>query len=271
MGETAWLYTPLPFVGISVAQIIWALIVIVAGLVIVKVFESVLKKSFSRLGLPALVSGLIVRLITAVMYVAVLLSALSALGISTDSVVLGLSAVIGLILGFGMQDTMTNLAAGIWLAVIRPFDKGHVVTINGMTGKVNSIGILATELLTPDNTVIMIPNKVVWGSPIINSSKMPVRRVEVNVGVAYGTDLKKAFEIAQKLMRDHELVLKDPEPTVALTELGDSALNLSLRAWTNTENYWKVKADLTIGIYEAFSKAGIEIPYPQLDVHIRKE
>jgi small conductance mechanosensitive channel len=147
---------------------------------------------------------------------------------------------------------------------------GEVVEVAGKTGKVNAVGIMSTELVTPDNVLITIPNKLVWGSVITNYTRMPTRRVNVDVGVAYGTDLDKAIKIAMKLMENHPKVLKDPAPGVAITGLGDSAINLQLRAWTKTEDFWEVKGYLTKAIYETYMKEGIEIPFPQVDIHIRE-
>jgi small-conductance mechanosensitive channel len=140
-----------------------------------------------------------------------------------------------------------------------------------MTGKVNAVGIMATELLTPDNKLITIPNAQVWGSPIENATRMPVRRVDVNVGVAYGDSVDDAVRTGLEVMKRHELVLDDPAPTVAVKELADSSVNLQLRPWAKTEDYWTVKGDITKGIYEAIPAAGLSIPFPQLDVHVVKE
>lgn len=182
--------------------------------------------------------------------------------------VLGLSAVIGLILGFGLQDTITNLAAGVWVAALRPIDKGEFVEVNGISGTVTGVGIMATELLKPDNTYITIPNSLVWGSPVINSSRMDTRRVDVSVGIAYDSDLDLALRVAQDLMESHAAVLPSPQPAVVVTELADSSVNLALRAWTRTGDYWGVKGDLTSGILLAYREAGVEIPFPQVDVHL---
>ena len=129
---------------------------------------------------------------------------------------------------------------------------------------------MATELLTPDNVLITIPNKLVWGSPIANYTRMPTRRVDVGVGVAYGTNLDRAVKIAMELMKGHPLVLDSPAPSVAVTTLADSSINLQLRAWVKTKDYWTVKGDLTRGIYELYREEGIEIPFPQMDVHVRE-
>jgi len=261
---------PLPYVGVTPLQMATAVAILVIGWVVTKILVGTFKRGLKKTKLPELVVEFLSRFLSALLYVAVILLAVSALGIGVGSVVLSISAVIGLILGFGMQDTLTNLAAGVWITALRPFDKGDVVTVAGQTGKVNAVGIMSTELLTPDNTLITIPNKLVWGSVITNYTRMPTRRVSVDVGVAYGTDLDRAIKIAMDIMKGHPKVLNDPEPSVVITALADSSINLQLRAWTKTEDYWAVKGDLTRAIYETYMKEGIEIPFPQMDVHIKE-
>ena len=261
----------IPYTGITVLQVLTAIIVLVIGWIAVKVIIAVFKKELGKTKLPELVVEFLARFLSALLYVVVILLAVSAVGIVVGSVVLGLSAVIGLILGFGMQDTMTNLFAGVWLAALRPIDKDEVVTTNGMTGKVNAIGMMATELLAYDNKFITLPNKLVWGSAIVNYTRMPTRRVDVDVGVSYGSDLDRAIPVAMDLMKKHSLVLEDPAPAVVVTELADSSVNLQLRAWSKTEDYWTVKGDMTKGIFETFKREGVEIPFPQMDVHLKQE
>jgi len=261
---------PLPYVGVKPVQIVTAILILIVGYVLTKIIVASFKRSLRKTKLPKLVIEFLGRFLGALLYVAVILLAVRALGIEVGSVVLGLSAVIGLILGFGMQDTLANLAAGAWIVALRPIDMGEVVEIAGKVGKVNAVGIMSTELITADNVLITIPNKLVWGSVITNYSRMPTRRISVNIGVAYGTDLDRAIKIAMELMENHPKVLNDPAPTVVITELADSSINLQLRAWTKTEDYWTVKGDLTRAIYEAYIKEGIEIPFPQVDVHIKE-
>ncbi len=263
------LETPLPYIGLSIMQVIWFAVIFIVGLIIVKLTMVIFKKSLRRTKLPEMLVDFMVSVITILLYIFVLLAALPTLGVDVSSIVLGLSAIIGLMLGFGLQDTFTNLASGFWLTITRPFDKNDVVTVQGYTGKVSSIGIMSTKLITPDNRVITIPNKAVWGSPMINYTRMNLRRVDMDVGVAYGTDLDKAIKIAINVMKAHSLVVGNPEPSVAITGLGDSSINLQLRPWCKKEDYWTVKGDITKAIYDAYAKEGIEIPYPQLDVHIK--
>ncbi len=265
------IYEPIPFLGFSVLQIIWFAVILAVGFFAVKAVIWLFRKSLGKTKLPAILTEFLLRVTAMLLYVLVFLLALTALGYDMNAIVLGLSAIIGLMLGFGLQDTITNMASGFWIALTRPFDKAHVVSLQGFTGSVKSIGIMSTTLLTPDNTVITIPNRLVWGSPIVNYTKMNVRRVDVNVGVAYGTNLDKAVKLAMELMKKNELVLDKPEPSVAITELADSSINLQLRAWAKTQDYWNVKGELTKGIYNLYRKKGIEIPFPQVDVHLKKE
>jgi small-conductance mechanosensitive channel len=259
-----------PYTEITFMQVFTAVIILIVGWIAAKIIVSMFKKGVGKSELPELVTDFLARLFGVLLYVAVILLAVSALGITVGSVVLGLSAVLGLILGFGMQDTLTNLFAGVWLAALRPIDKDEVVETNGKTGKVDAIGIMSTELLTWDNTFITIPNKLVWGSVIENYTRMPIRRVDVSVGVSYASEMDRAITVAMDLMKGHSLVLQDPESAVVVTELADSSVNLQLRAWAKTEDYWTVKGDMTRGILEAFRKESIEIPFPQLDVHLTK-
>ncbi len=263
---------PLPYIGFSVIQIIWFAVIIVVGFVLVKyLIVPLMRKSMKKTKLPEILIEFMVRVTAIFLYILVFLLSLTALGYDMSAIVIGLSAILGLMLGFGLQDTITNMASGFWIALTRPFDKGEVVSAQGLTGKIVGIGIMSTKMLTPDNVVITIPNKIIWGSPMINYTRMNIRRVDVNVGVAYGTNLDKAVKIAMDIMKKHELVLEDPEPSVAITELADSSINLQLRAWAKTDDYWTVKGDLTKQIYETYGKKKIEIPFPQMDVHLKKE
>jgi small-conductance mechanosensitive channel len=263
--------TTIPLADITLENVVFAVIVAVIGWIVVKVLIASFKKALSRAShLPALVAEFLVRFFSILLYVILVLVVLSAIGIDISSVVLGLSAVIGLILGFGLQDTITNLAAGVWVAALRPIDKGEFVEVNGISGTVTAVGIMATELLKPDNTYITIPNSLVWGSPVINSTRMDTRRVEVSVGVAYDSDLNLAVRVATDLMKAHEAVLPSPQPVVVVTELAGSSVNLALRAWTKTPDFWGVKGDLTRDVVRAFRDAGIEIPFPQVDVRLNR-
>ncbi len=261
----------LPFTSITLIQLLTAVIVLVVGIIVVRVALGFFKRSMRKTKLQDILIEFLARFVSALLYVLVILLVLAALGITISSILVSLSAMVGLILGFGMSDTVNNIASGTWIASLGPIDIGEGVNINGKTGKVRAVGIMATELLTPDNVLITIPNSQVWGTSIENFTRMPTRRVDVSVGIAYGSSVDKAVQVAMGVMKAHALVLDDPEPAVVLTELADSSGNLVLRPWTNTENYWAVKGDVSKAVLEELPAAGVEIPFPQLDVHLSKE
>ncbi len=270
-GVDLMLSQNIPYMELTYFDLLSALIVLVLGIIVAKVLIKIFKNGLQKTNLPELIVEFLSKFILALLYVAVILATVSMLGADISSVIVGLSAVIGLILGFGMQDTLTNIAAGVWIATLRPFDKGEYLEVSGYSGSVHEVGIMATDLLTPDNKLITIPNKLIWGSPIVNATRMPTRRVDVDVGVSYDTKLEDALKVAMELMKENPMVHADPAPAVVTTALADSSVNLQLRAWTNTGDYWGVKGALTNGILKAYKEEGIEIPFPQLDIHMDKQ
>ena len=260
----------IPYTSVTVYQIVFFISAIIIGCILVKIMVYVLSKTLHKLRVPGLIEGLIISIAKVVGYIVVILSALPIIGVNTGVAGLGLSAILGLILGFGLRDTWANMAAGVWLAVIRPFDKGDYVEVAGYSGIVEGIGVMSTVLRTWDNVVITIPNKNIWGAPIVNYTRLPIRRITLNVGVAYGTDLDRAIAVALSVLKNHPKTLDDPEPQVVVTELGDSSINLQLRVWVKKDDYGLVKTEIIKKIYEEFGKADIEIPYPQLDIHIKE-
>ncbi|MFW3147149.1 MAG: mechanosensitive ion channel family protein [Thermoplasmatota archaeon] len=260
----------IPLLGITYVQLISAALTIILGIILVKLVVLAVKTVLKRGKMPPLMADFLGKFVSAILYVVVFLMALGTLGIQVGSIFIGLSAALGLIIAFGMQDTLNNMFAGIWLATLRPIRMNEVVEVAGMKGKITGLNIMSTELNTPDNTYITIPNKQVWGSPIKNDTRMPTRRVDIDVGVAYGTDLSQAVDIAMKLMKKNKMVLKDPAPDVVITTLADSSINLQLRAWCITDDYWTLRGWLTPKIYEAYGKKGIEIPFPQMDIHMKE-
>jgi len=258
-------------IHLSFETVILAIVVAVVGVIAARIIIAVFQRMLTRSsGLPELIIEFMVRFFSALLYVIVILLVLATLGIDVGSVVLGLSAIIGLVLGFGLQDTLKNFAAGIWVAALRPIDKGEYVEVDGMSGTVQAVGIMATELLTVDNKIITIPNAQVWDNPVINFTRMETRRADVSVGIGYDSDVEEAVKVAMDLMHSHPAVLSDPAPKVVITDLADSSVNLALWAWTKTGDMWQVKWDLTRDVLAAYRKAGIEIPFPQVDVHLER-
>ncbi len=199
-----------------------------------------------------------------------LLFVLAALGVNVTP----LFAMIGgasFILAFALQDTLGNLASGLMIMVNRPFDEGDYVLVGGVGGTVRSVSIVATTVTTGDNQVIVIPNKNVWGNVITNVTASDTRRVDLVFGISYEDSIEEAEKVIAEIARAHPLVLSDPEPTIRVHELGASSVNFICRPWTRTSDYWSVYWDLTHRVKTAFDEAGISMPYPQQDVHIKTQ
>ncbi len=259
----------IPYTDITVSRMSFAVIVLVLGFIISKYIVHAFRKIIQKTKIPDLTVHFLTNFLSIFLYVIVFLAFLKSLSFDVDSYIVGMSAVIGLVLGLGMQDTFTNLTAGLCIATIRPIDMGETVTLNGQTGKVKAVGIMSTNLLTSDNQLITIPNKLVWGNSIINMTRMPTRRVSIDIGISYSSDIEKAIMIAFNLMKRNSLVLPDPEPSVIIQELAVSSVNLQLAAWTKTEDLVTIKNSLTAEIFEAYKKEEIEMPFTQMDIHIK--
>lgn len=199
-----------------------------------------------------------------------LIFVLAALGLNITP----LFAMIGgasFILAFAFQDTLGNLASGLMIMINRPFDEGDYTVIGGVGGTVQSVSIVATTVTTPDNQVIVIPNKNVWGNVITNVTASETRRVDLVFGISYEDSVPEALRVIEETVKAHPLVLAEPGPTIRVHELAASSVNFVCRPWTKTADYWTVYWDLTHQMKDAFGEAGISIPYPQQDVHIRTQ
>ncbi len=197
----------------------------------------------------------------------VVIAALSHLGIQTTSFVAVIGAA-GLAIGLSLQDSLSNFAAGVMIIAFRPFKVGDFVEAGGAAGVVEGIQIFSTQMRTGDNKAMIIPNSSIMGGNIVNYSAKDTRRVDMVFGIGYDDDIKQAKDILIKLLEDDERVLKDPEPTVAVSELADSSVNFVVRPWVKSEDYWGVMFDYTEAVKITFDKEGISIPYPQQDVHM---
>jgi len=197
-----------------------------------------------------------------------LMIVLSALGVDI-SPVFALIGGASFILAFAFQDTLGNLASGLMIMINRPFDEGDYVDIGGVAGTVKAVSIVATTVTTPDNQVIVIPNKNVWGNVITNVTTSETRRVDLVFGIGYDDDIEAAQQVLERVVSSHPAVLDEPAPVIRVSSLGASSVDFIVRPWTKTVDYWAVYWDLTRHVKEAFDDAGISIPFPQQDLHIR--
>lgn len=195
------------------------------------------------------------------------LAVLSQFGIQTASLIAVLGAA-GLAIGLALQGTLSNVAAGVMLLLFRPFKVGDYVEAGGHAGTIKAISLFVTEMATPDNVQILIPNSAVWGSSVSNYSFHPQRRVDFLIGIGYGDDIGRAMAAIQAVIDADSRALKDPAPMVVVGELGDSSVNLIVRVWCNAGDYWGVKFDMTKAFKERLDADGIEIPFPQRVVHM---
>ncbi|HRV81039.1 MAG: mechanosensitive ion channel [Planctomycetes bacterium] len=195
------------------------------------------------------------------------LIALSTLGINMTPLVAAIGAA-GLVIGLALQGTLGNLASGLMIMIYRPFDTGDFVSMSGVSGVVHGMTLMTTEVRTADNQTIHVPNNKIWGDVVTNVTANSTRRVDLTFGISYDDDIDKAKAILLKVAKEHPSVLKDPEPNIRLHQLADSSVNLILRPWANTSDYWVVYWELTEAVKKAFDREGITIPYPQRDVHM---
>ncbi len=195
---------------------------------------------------------------------------LSALEINVGPVLAVIGAA-GFVIAFALQNSLSNFASGILMLVYRPFDIGEVVDVAGVIGKVEHMNLLSTHLRTFDNKLVIVPNNSVWGDVITNVTGITERRIDMIFGIGYEDDIDKAQGILEKIVNEHKLVLKDPEPVVKLHELADSSVNFICRPWVRPDDYWTVYWDITRAVKQTFDAEGVSIPFPQRDVHIYQE
>ncbi|MEZ9145260.1 small-conductance mechanosensitive channel MscS [Vibrio sp. 10N.286.52.C3] len=250
-------------------NIISALIILFIGNLIVKAVANSVSKVLQKKKMDRAVVEFVHGLVRYLLFVIVLIAALGRLGVQTASVVAVIGAA-GLAVGLALQGSLSNFAAGVLIVAFRPFKSGDYVEIGGVAGSVDSIQIFQTVLTTPDNKMVVVPNGSVIGSPITNYSRHATRRIDLMIGVSYNADLQKAKALLTKICESDERVLKEPGVQVGVHTLADSSVNFVVRPWVSTADYWNVYFDLMQAIKEGLDNEGIEIPFPQMDVHMNK-
>lgn len=258
----------IPLIKCSAFDIFIFLVILIAGIIVVKIISILLQGSFKKAKVDKVLSEFLTRLVRIILYIFVVGLALGFVGINLGAVLVSVSVVLGLVLGFALGDTLSNVASGVMLAVTKIFKEGDFVEVAGRQGFIKHVGITITEMDTTDNKRIFIPNKMVWSADIVNFTKNKTRRVDMTVGVSYSDDLDKVLKVTTNIVKNHPLVLKDPEPQIVVSEMADSSITITIRPWSKTEDYWTVFFDLKKGIKQGYDKAGISIPFPQRDIHL---
>ena len=256
--------TSLTATGLKLAA---ALIILIIGRWVAKAFTGFLRRNMEKRKMDALLVDFSARILYAVLLLVIVLTAIASVGVDIAPlmVLLGGSA---LAVGLALQGSLSNFASGLMLVIFHPFGKGDFVEAGGVSGTVIRVGIFNTELKTPDNRNITVPNSGITSSPITNFSANPTRRVDLLIGVHYDDDLKVARDTIMTVLKSHEKVLEDPAPVVLVMELADSSVNIAARPWVNSADFWVVRSELMEQIKSALEAAGCSIPFPQRDVHL---
>lgn len=261
--QQAWLLLVMQYGG----QVLLAIITLLVGWWVIGRLTSAVLGLLVRRNVDPTLHGFLGALVGIGLRVLLLVSVAGMIGVETTSFIALIGAA-GLAIGLALQGSLANFAGGMLIIMLRPFKVGEYIEAQGMGGTVDSIQIFHTVLKTPDNKTVVIPNGSLSNGNIINYSRQPTRRVDLNIGIDYGDDVKQAREILLRLARADARVFSDPEPVVWLVSLGDRSVNLSLRMWTNTADYWGVFWDIQEQAKETFDREGITIPFPQRTLHM---
>ncbi|MGO4095608.1 small-conductance mechanosensitive channel MscS [Vibrio cholerae] len=250
-------------------NVISAILILFIGNLVVKGVAGSVANVLKKKEMDKAVVDFIHGLVRYTLFIIVLIAALSRIGVQTASVVAVIGAA-GLAVGLALQGSLSNFAAGVLIVAFRPFKSGDYVEIGGVAGSVDSIQIFQTVLKSPDNKMVVVPNSAVIGGAITNYSRHETRRVDMVIGVSYKSDLQKTKRVLRETLEKDPRILKDPDITIGVLTLADSSINFVVRPWCKTSDYWAVYFDSMQAIKEALDANGIEIPFPQMDVHLNK-
>lgn len=263
---TSWLSENAIDWGVKIAV---AIAIFVIGKFIAKMITNLLRAALKRTNTDAILVGFLGNIAYGILLVAVVLASIDSLGVNVTSLLAILGAA-GLAVGLALKDSLSNFASGVMMIIFRPFKIGDFISAGGNSGVVDEIGLFCTLLHTGDNQRIIVPNSAIMGNTIVNTSALPTRRIDLVIGIGYDDNIGQARDIVMGIIESDERILKDPAPGVAVAELGDSSVNLNVRPWVNSADYWSVRPDLLENIKLKLDEAGISIPYPQQDIHMHE-
>ena len=249
-------------------KLIASLVVLLVGIRLVKFIKNFIRKSPKLDKLDGGVRSFLSSFSVVALYVVLFITIAMMLGIPTTSFITALASC-GVAIGLAMQGSLSNFAGGLMILLFKPFKVGDFIDAGGTSGTVTDITVVYTIITTPDNKVITIPNGTLTNSVIINYSRKDTRRVDLTFDASYSSDIDKVKGIIENAVNSHELILKDPEPFVKLSAHNASALTYTVRVWCKAEDYWTVNFDLIETVKKDFDKNDIEIPFPQMDVHVK--
>jgi small conductance mechanosensitive channel len=248
-------------------RVVGAIALLIVGRIAAGWGRNSVKRGLTKAGTDVSLVPFFASLVYYVLLAVVVIAVLSLFGIETTSLIAVFGAA-GLAVGLALQGTLSNFAAGVMLLIFRPIRIGDFVEVAGQAGTVAEISIFSTVLNTGDNVHIVIPNSQIYGDTVKNYSFNPTRRIDLVIGISYGDNIGTAVSIIERVLKADERTLADPAPTVAVSELADSSVNLVVRPWCKKEDYWALRWDLTRKLKEELEAGGCNIPFPQRDIHV---
>lgn len=244
----------------------YAVLILILGWLVAKWANGVVLKIFRRRHVDESLARFLAALVQYTVLAMGVIAALSKVGVETTSVV-AIFASAGIAIGLALQGSLSNFASGVLLLFFRPITIGDYVTVAGQSGTVEEIGLFATQLITPGNEFVVVPNSAVTGGSIVNHTCRGTRRGKVDIGVAYGTDMKVTLEVLERAAKRTELILQDPAPSVSFVGFGGSSIDFAVFGWAKSSDFLKMMHNLRIAIYEELNAANIDIPFPQMVIH----
>jgi len=251
-------------------KLIGAIVTLIVGMWVISIIRNVLSKRFEKRNVDPSLRGFLNSIIGIGLKLMLWIAVIGMMGVQMTSFIAILGA-LGLAVGMALSGTLQNFAGGVMILLFKPFKVGDFINAQGHSGVVNEIQIFNTILKTPDNKTIIIPNGGLSTGSMTNFSTEAKRRVDFTFGIAYGDDVDKAKKVLMDLIKADKRIINDPaEPFIAVSELADSSVNLVVRVWAEAKDYWGIYFDLTEKVYKTFDKEGLNIPFPQMDVHLQK-
>lgn len=248
-------------------NVISALFIIVIGYYIARIFSKYIAKLIVKATKDETLAGFLKNVAFVAVFVLTIITALTNLGVKTTSIIAVLGTA-GLAIGLSLKDSLSNLASGILIVVLKQFRKGDIVTLNSITGRVQDVNLFQTKLTTLDNQLVILPNSMVVSAPIINVNANPTRRMDLIFSVSYTSDLDKAKCILEEIFNAEEIVLKEPKPLIGVDVLNASSVDFMVRFWVDSSEVLSAKLDLLQKVKMRFDAEGIEIPYNKLDINL---
>ncbi|MGN0617070.1 mechanosensitive ion channel family protein [Ruminococcus flavefaciens] len=258
----------LGYIQKALPTVIIALVILIVGILISKLIAKIVGKAVSKSNVNGAAKSFLVSLIKIILYIAVIIMALSVLNVPMSSIITILGAA-GLAISLALQSCLSNLSGGFIILFTKPFTTGDIIELDDSVGTVRDIGIFYTKIVTFDNKTVFIPNGKVTDAKIVNYTETPTRRIDLTFDISYSTDFGKARDVILEIISNEKLILKTPEPIVRMSAHNSSSISIDVLVWVNNADYLTERYNMTEAVKAAFDENGIVIPFPQLDIHVK--